>query len=204
MCKWRINSSILQKVIASDWRRGSILLFSLMLTSPVLKSFDRFYLFDRCLRLWQISLYLSLQVFHCIPTDKVRSLSDLNTYKVRGGKGFLAQNYRSDFTKAFLRDEGVCLSWDPLHHMWPREEVPEKYPAHNNTASRWLRRRHLHHISNLFPWRLLCVTCVNWCLVLTKMFRAETKSYLVFSLSNDRDEKGSDFFCYGAIGRPRL
>ena len=81
-----------------------------MLTSPVLKSFNRFYLLDRCLRLWQISLYLSLQVFHCIPTDKVRSLSDLNTYKVRGGKGFLAQNYRSDFTKAFLRDESVCLS----------------------------------------------------------------------------------------------
>ena len=180
-----------------------------MLTSPVLKSFNRFYLFDRCLRLWQISLYLSLQVFHCIPTDKVRSLSDLNTYKVRGGERLFSANLSLRLHKGLSPWWGrlpfiIGVTWDPLHHMWPREEVPKKYPAHNNTASRWLRRRHLHHISNLFPWRLLCVTCVNWCLVLTKMFHAETKSYLVFSLSNDRDEKGSDFFCYGAIGCPRL
>ena len=98
----------------------------------------------------------------------------------------------------------IGVTWDPLRHMSPREKVPKNYPAHNNTASRWLRRLHLHHILNLFPWCSQCVNRVSWCLVLTKMFHAETKSYLVFSLSNDPGKKGSDFFCYVAIRCPHI
>ena len=36
------------------------------------------------------------------------------------------------------------------------------------------------------------------------MFRAETKLYLVFSLSNDPGKKGSNFLCYGAISSPLI
>ena len=111
--------------------------------------------------------------------------------------------------RPFVRDESVCLSSlesrETLYVTCRRARKYQKtIPRIIILLAGGYAGYTLHHILNLFPWCSQCVNRVSWCLVLTKMFHAETKSYLVFSLSNDPGKKGSDFFCYGAIRCPHI